>query len=84
MPGATNQKEEDMSAVTDPLPAIADKLLHTLERCEGGARHEIDLARLLLIKRLIIWATQRDDHAAYWDAELKEAEHAVDVKGGGG
>lgn len=71
-----------MSAVTDPLPPIADKLLHTLERCEGGARHEIDECRIDIIKRLIIWATQRDDHARYWEAELKEAEHAVDVKGG--
>lgn len=71
----------------DRLAPVAEDLLFTTEICRQGLpedTHPVNLARIKIIRQMIIWATRDESDAAYWAEQLRRAEHAVDVKGGGG
>lgn len=79
-----------MATTTTPrelLPEVAEDLLQTLLLCRHALpedTHPVNLERIRIIKMLIVWATRNPDGARYWADVLRRAEHAVDVKNGGG
>lgn len=71
----------------ETLPSVAEDLLFTTEICRQGLpenTHPVNLARIRIIRQMIIWATRDESNAAFWSEQLGRAEHAVDVRGGVG
>lgn len=71
----------------EQLAPVAEDLLFTTEICRQGLpedTHPVNLARIRIIRQMIVWATRDEGNAQYWAGELRRAEHAVDVRKGGG